>query len=609
MNTSRTKSPGVVASGQPSTPTQFEAPYLGSRRMPRWNSAELIEPPRFTWRNWAAMLGPGLVMGGAAIGGGEWLLGPEVSAKYGGALMWLATLSILGQLVYNIEISRYALYTGEPIFTGKFRLLPGPFFWLGMYLLLDFGAVFPYLAANAATPVAAVILGQVPDAEHVASHRHLLLGLGYAIFALGMLPLFVGGKIYNSIRVVMSAKIVIVFAFLGVLAVFYSNASTWGEIFSGFVKFGNVPIRRDEDANRNGRLDPGEDWDGDGRLDRVEERLPPTIDSDGDGKFETWADVNGDGRPDKFRDADGDGICDGDNVANVFLSLFQGRGLPHVDLTLMASLAAFVAIAGQGGLSNTPISNYTRDQGWGMGYHVGAIPSLIGGHHIKLSHVGSVFQVTSESLQRWHGWYRHVMRDQIVVWAPACFLGLALPSMLSVEFLQRGTEASQWTAASMTAGGVQKRVAELHGADVGQLFWFMTLFCGFLVLAPSVTSTADGLVRRWVDVFWTGSARLRALEPRAIKRVYFTVLAAYMAFGFVMLGLNRPQTLVLIAGVMNNIALGFSCWHTLGVNLVLLPRPLRPGWFVRASLFFAGFFFWIISAIAIADTARKLGLV
>ena len=40
--------------------------------------------------------------------------------------MWLATLSILGQVVYNLEISRYTLYTGEPIFTGKFRTLPGP---------------------------------------------------------------------------------------------------------------------------------------------------------------------------------------------------------------------------------------------------------------------------------------------------------------------------------------------------------------------------------------------------------------------------------------------------------------------------------------------------
>ena len=34
-------------------------------------------------------------MSASAIGGGEWLLGPEVTAKYGGALLWLAAGSDL----------------------------------------------------------------------------------------------------------------------------------------------------------------------------------------------------------------------------------------------------------------------------------------------------------------------------------------------------------------------------------------------------------------------------------------------------------------------------------------------------------------------------------
>ena len=143
------------------TSSTTQTPYPGSKAMPQWDMGELIDAPKFDRRKWYSMLGPGLLMGGAAIGGGEWLMGPAVTARYGGGLMWLATLSILGQVFYNIEVSRYALYTGEPIFTGKFRTLPGPMFWLFMYLLLDFGAVFPYLAANAATPVAAIYLGHV----------------------------------------------------------------------------------------------------------------------------------------------------------------------------------------------------------------------------------------------------------------------------------------------------------------------------------------------------------------------------------------------------------------------------------------------------------------
>ena len=231
------------------------APYLGSKEMPRWNVANLVDAPVFTGRNWLAMLGPGLLAGGAAIGGGEWLMGPIVTARFGGNLLWLATLSILGQVIYNIEISRYTLYTGEPIFTGKFRTLPGPHFWVIVYLLLDFGSVFPYLAANAATPLAAVILGRIPDPVHgqatlglfgasmVFSHQQMIRLLSYAIFVGAMLPLVFGGQIYNALKGIMTFKIVTVMGFLFVLALFQSHWRTWGEIVSGFVKFGNVPVR------------------------------------------------------------------------------------------------------------------------------------------------------------------------------------------------------------------------------------------------------------------------------------------------------------------------------------------------------------------------------
>ncbi|MEX2559065.1 MAG: Nramp family divalent metal transporter, partial [Pirellulales bacterium] len=359
----------------------FVAPHPGSKAMPRWNTAELIDAPRFTWRNWAAMVGPGLLMGGAAIGGGEWLTGPLVTARYGGNMLWLATLSIVFQVIYNLEICRYTLYTGEPIFTGKFRTPPGPAFWLLAYIALDFGALFPYLAASAATPVAMLILRELPDPQSTElvsvlglemTEKTLLKVLGNAIFLLALVPLIFGGKIYNSLRAVMTFKIVTVFGFLLVLGALYTGVETWIEITTGFFKFGMVPIQGGEHAH---------------------------------------------------------------SVDNVFLALFEGRGFPIIDFTTIGLLCAMVAISGQGGLSNTPLSNYTRDQGWGMGHHVGAIPSVTAGRRLQLSHVGSVFEVTADSRARWRRWYRHVMRDQLVIWMPACFIGLALPSILSVEFL------------------------------------------------------------------------------------------------------------------------------------------------------------------------------
>jgi hypothetical protein len=408
-------------------------------------------------------------------------------------------------------------------------------FWVGLYLLLDFGSVFPYLASSAATPLAMVFLNEVPDPK---VHGTLLTGLAVMIFLLALIPLIFGGKIYNSLKAVMTFKIVVVMGFLLVLAIGYSHLSTWVDIFSGFFKFGNLPTGK------------------------------------------------------------------GNELDNIFAALWERREIPAVDLAMAASLSALVAISGQGGLSNTPISNYTRDQGWGMGSHVGAIPSLIGGQNIQLSHVGTVFLVDEHSLPRWKRWYKHLMRDQLLVWMPACFFGLALPSMLSVEFLPRGTELkNSWSGSVMTADAVGDTV----GGNLGSAFRFMTLFCGFLVLAPSMASTIDGFVRRWVDVFWTASKRLHALDPGKIRHLYFGVIVLYSIFGlFMLMTFKNPKTLIDIAGSIYNFALGFSCWHVAVLNAILLPKELRPNWLVRFGLFLTGLFFLCVATVAAYDMSQKL---
>jgi hypothetical protein len=589
------------ASEDPVRAEPFTAPHPGSQAMPRWTTGELTDAPHVGWRNMLALIGPGIVMAASAIGGGEWLLGPTVTAKYGGALMWLAGLSIFFQAVYNLEISRYTLYCGEPIFSGKFRTLPGPTFWLIVYLLLDFSAIFSYHAASAAIPIEVILLGgALPDHEHVASHWWLNKGLSTGIFLLAMVPLIFGGKIFNALKVVMSLKLVLLFSFLLVLGVLFSSPKTWAEIWGGFLQIGNVPVQRGEDRNDNGRLDPGEDWDADGRLDVVEQKTP-------DGK---WTDL------------DGDGKRDGDNIENAFVELTARGRLPRLDFSLVAFICGLAAIAGNGGLSNTPVSNYVRDQGWGMGRSVGAIPSMVGGRGIALTHVGCIFQVNDQSLPRWRRWYRHMLRDQLFIWMPACLIGVALPSMLSVEFLPRGTEAGDWNSAVMAAEGVREHVTNpptgvlvreagltlyLAGAAWGNIFWALTLLCGFLVLTTTLVTTMDGLIRRWVDVFWTASPHLRAVDPKNIRYVYFGVLVCYGVFGVTMLWLNKPAQLITWATLGFNFALGFSCWHTLAINHLLLPRELRPGLLPTIGLIVGGLFFWLLGVVSVLDQLQKVG--
>jgi hypothetical protein len=611
----------MIASA-PAQPMSFEAPHPGNQTMPRWDTGELIDAPVVTWRNLLLMIGPGLVMGASAIGGGEWLAGPAVTAKYGGALLWVATVSIIFQVIYNIEISRYTLYTGEPIFTGKFRIPPHPMFWLVVYLLLDWGSVAPYLVTNAAVPLEAIFLQKLPDHAGNPAHWWMHKWVCTGLYLMLLIPLTFGGKIYNSLKIVMSFKLIAVMAFLLFLGIFFARTSSWVDIFTGLFKFGNVPVVKAEDANENGVLDPGEDFDRDGKLDPVEKRLPPSIDTNGDGKPDAWA-KDGQGQLIKHEDLDGDGTYDGNNVENVFVELFTKGRFPAIDLSLIAVIASLAAIAGNGGLTNTPISNFTRDQGWGMGNKVGAIPSVVGGHGISLSHVGCVFQVNEETLPRWRRWYRHICRDQLCVWMLACLLGVSLPSILSVEFLKRGTDASDWNMAALTAGGVQNQVTDpptgvlahnpplrnfISGVSLGQFFWGATLFCGFLVLITSQTTTMDGFVRRWVDVIWTASPQMRRLEADRIKYVYFTLLLIYAACGVAIIwATEKPGFVFKISTTGYNFALAFSAWHTIAVNTFLLPKPIRAGWFPRIGLVLAGCFFLslgVMSALQLAGYVK-----
>ena len=464
-----------------------------------WHRDELPAAPVFRWRRWTLLIGPGLMMVGANIGGGEWLMGPLVTAQYGGRVMWLATLSILMQLFYNLSVMRYALYCGEPIFIGFFRTPPGPRFWTVFYIVMDLGALWPYLSSNAAVPLAAVLLGHLPGAGDDA----LVRSLGYAIFLSSLVPLIFGGKIYNTLERMMVAKLALVLSYLGLVALLWVSWDTWWSIGSGLFRFGALPER----------------------------------------EF-NWA-----------------------------------------------ALAAFSAVAGAGGLTNSFFSNYARDKGWGMGPQVGAIPSAIGGRKIALSHTGKVFELTGENLARWKGWLRYIRRDQWALWAPGCLIGMALPALFSYEFIRGVSQVEGHALAAMSAQAMAAR----HGA----IFWFLTLLCGFLILAPTQVSQIDGMCRRWTDVIWTGVRRLHRLEGNKVKYVYYTILVLYGLWGLVALRLTpNPMVLAIASGVMMNFALAFSALHTLYVLMTLMPKELRPGWPQRLGLVACSAFYFTISSIA-----------
>ena len=49
--------------------------------LPDWGVADLPEPQPPSWRQWTRFIGPGIVMMGVQIGGGEWLSRPRRSPR------------------------------------------------------------------------------------------------------------------------------------------------------------------------------------------------------------------------------------------------------------------------------------------------------------------------------------------------------------------------------------------------------------------------------------------------------------------------------------------------------------------------------------------------
>jgi hypothetical protein len=83
-----------------------------------WKIAELPDAPRPRGLAWFSTIGPGVIVLGASIGSGEFLLGPAAFVKYGLSLLWIVGVAALLQTLLNVELMRYTMATGEPIFHG-----------------------------------------------------------------------------------------------------------------------------------------------------------------------------------------------------------------------------------------------------------------------------------------------------------------------------------------------------------------------------------------------------------------------------------------------------------------------------------------------------------
>lgn len=470
---------------------QTPAPPARAGQLPPWETAELPQPPPLNLAAILKTIGPGAILLSISIGSGEWLLGPAIVARYGAALLWITTISVLLQVLLNMEFARYTMYTGEPIMTGFMRTKPGPTFWGWFYTVCAwFQMGWPGWALASATAIGAFSLGRMPGNED----RGTILFWGYVSFLCCVAILAVGEKIERTLEKVSWFFVVWIVAYLLVIDIILVSPSTWGRLAKGYFSFGVIPA--------------GADW---------------------------------------------------------------------------LLLGAFAAYSGAGGLINSTVSNWLRDKGFGMSGLVGYIPAAVGGKAIKLAATGKVFRPDEEQMRRWKGWWKLAGFDQYWLWAGGAFLGMGLPALLILEFVEPGTELAGWAAAAHIANALSQ--------SGGRLLWLLTLLAGFWILFGTQLGIMDGFVRLSTDNLWAGSPWVRERAGGDVRKVYYFFLVAFALSGCLLITTAQPLVLIMIGANMAGLNFVFLGVHTLIINRRFLPKELQPSLWRQAALILTVLFF------------------
>jgi hypothetical protein len=200
-----------------------------------WARADLPEPPLPRGLQWIGICGPGVIVLGVSIGSGEFLLGPATFVRHGLSLLWVTLVAVFFQTVFNTELMRYTVATGEPVVTGFMRTKPGKTFWAWFYAVLYFLQVgWPAWAATAAGALFFLFAGRMADPAHEAQ---VLYGIGIGTFAACIGVLAIGGRIARTLEILNWLLVAVILGGFLVLGLLYVPAGTWLAALVGFTGF------------------------------------------------------------------------------------------------------------------------------------------------------------------------------------------------------------------------------------------------------------------------------------------------------------------------------------------------------------------------------------
>ncbi len=201
--------------------------------LPAWSVGDLPEPLEMSFRNIIRTIGPGAILLAGSIGGGEWIVGPLATVRYGTEILWVATVGIFLQMIFNLEAIRYTLYCGEPVVTGIMRLHPGSKFWGLFYVFVGFAQLAtPAMALSCANVLLTAGMGRLPDAG--GGDRFPLMWISWGVLLLTVVLLQSGKSIEKVLERLSWGMVIFIFVFLLLANALFVPMSTSWKTLKGF---------------------------------------------------------------------------------------------------------------------------------------------------------------------------------------------------------------------------------------------------------------------------------------------------------------------------------------------------------------------------------------
>ena len=171
---------------------------------------------------------------GVSIGSGEFLLGPAAFVQHGLSLLWVVAVAVTLQTIFNTEVMRYTLATGEPVFTGFMRTRPSSTLWAWVYAALYLLQVgWPAWAGTAAAAIFFLFAKRLA----VASDATTIYGIGVAAFLGCVAILTVGRRIERTLELLNWILVVTILGGFFILVLLFVPGSAWLEAGAGLGGF------------------------------------------------------------------------------------------------------------------------------------------------------------------------------------------------------------------------------------------------------------------------------------------------------------------------------------------------------------------------------------